>query len=367
MTESRAAVLRDPAGPFSIETVIVDAPRPGEALVRVVGAGMCHTDQLGRAGVFGEAFLPAVLGHEGSGVVEAVGPGVSSVEPGDHVVLSFDYCGTCPACLSGAPANCALFELSNLTGLRPDGSGSAKDASGAPLTSRWFAQSSFAHYTLATERNMVKVAKDVPLALLGPLGCGIQTGAGAVLNTARLSPGESIAVFGVGAVGLAAIMAAKASGAGDIVAVDLNPARREAALRLGATRAVDGAHPDLATEIRAGGPGVDVTFDTTGVTAAMSAAVEVLTRPGRCVLVGAGMDLLTVHPASLVGKTVTYVYEGDAIPQLFIPRLITLWKKGLFPFDELITTYPLADINQAEADTHKGTVIKPVLLMDAEA
>ncbi|GAB2831977.1 NAD(P)-dependent alcohol dehydrogenase [Actinocorallia aurea] len=363
MTESRAAVLRDTAAPFSIETVTVDAPQPGEALVRVVGAGMCHTDQLGRAGVFGETFLPAILGHEGSGVVEAVGEGVTAVAPGDHVVLTFEYCGKCAACISGQPANCALFELSNLTGLRPDGTGSAQDASGAPLTSRWFGQSSFAQYTLATERNMVKVDKDIPLELLGPLGCGIQTGAGAVLNSARLAPGESIAVFGTGAVGLAAIMAAKASGATDIVAVDLNPARREAALELGATRAVDGADPNLVAEIRGAGPGLDVSFDTTGVTSAMSAAVDVLGRPGRCILVGAGMDMFTVHPAGLVGKTVTYVYEGDAIPHLFIPRLLTLWKQGLFPFDKLITTYPLTDINQAEADTHKGTAIKPVLLM----
>ncbi|WP_106400771.1 NAD(P)-dependent alcohol dehydrogenase [Actinocorallia populi] len=363
MTESRSAVLRDLTGPYSIETVTIADPGPGEALVRVAATGMCHTDQLGRLGVFGEAFLPAILGHEGAGVVEAVGPGVTSVAPGDHVVLTFDSCGTCPACLTGAPANCALFELNNLTGNRPDGSGCATDASGAPVTSRWFGQSSFGQFTLATERNMVKVGKDVPLAVLGPLGCGIQTGAGAVLNTAKLAPGQSIAVFGTGAVGLAAVMAAKASGAGEIVAVDLNPARRETALELGATRAVDGADPALADEIRAGGPGMDVTFDTTGVASVMATAVEVLARPGACILVGAGMDVLTVHPASLAGKTVTYVYEGDAVPRVFIPRLIGLWKRGLFPFDRLIKEYPLEEIDQAEADTNAGKVIKPVLVM----
>ncbi|GAA0960025.1 NAD(P)-dependent alcohol dehydrogenase [Actinocorallia libanotica] len=365
MTESRSAVLRDFAAPYSIETVTVADPGPGEALVRVAATGMCHTDQFGRSGVFGEAFLPVILGHEGSGVVEAVGPGVTSVAPGDHVVLSFDFCGECAACRTGAPANCAMFELHNLSGNRPDGSGCVTDASGAPVTSRWFGQSSFGQFTLATERNMVKVDKDVPLGILGPLGCGVQTGAGAVLNTARLAPGQSIAVFGTGAVGLAAIMAAKASGAGEIVAVDLNPARRGTALELGATRAVDGADPALVAEVRAGGPGMDVAFDTTGVSAVMGAAVEVLARPGTCVLVGAGMDVFTVHPASLAGRTVTYVYEGDAVPQVFIPRLIGLWRRGLFPFDRLIRQYPLEEIDRAEADAHAGTVIKPVLVMPA--
>ncbi len=363
MTQSRSAVLRDVAAPYSIETVTVADPGPGEALVRVAAAGMCHTDQLGRSGLLGETFLPAVLGHEGSGIVEAVGPRVTSVAPGDHVVLTFDSCGTCASCISGAPSNCEQFELRNLTGGRVDGSGCVTDAAGAPVTSRWFGQSSFGEFTLATERNMVKVDKDIPLELLGPLGCGLQTGAGAVLNTARLAPGQSIAVFGAGAVGMAAIMAAKASGAGEIIAVDLNPARRELALELGATRAVDGADPALAAEIRGSGTGVDVSFDTTSVSAVMSTAIEVLARPGLCVLVGGGLDMLTLHPAFLAGKTLTYVYEGGAIPQLFIPRLLGLWRRGMFPFDRLITRYPLEDIGKAEADAHAGTAIKPVLLM----
>ena len=379
MPEARSAVLRDITAPYSVETVTVAPPGPGEVLVRVVAAGMCHTDEIARSGLLGEHFLPAVLGHEGSGVVEEVGQGVTTLAPGDPVVLTFDSCGSCGPCRSGTPTHCASFEARNLAGIRPDGTGAVTDADGNPLTSRWVGQSSFGAYAIATERNTIKVDADVPLRLLGPLGCGIQTGAGVVLNTVKLAPGQSIAVFGTGAVGLAAILAAKLSGASDIVAVDLHPGRRELALELGATRAVDGADPDVAAAVRGtgtgldgtgldgtglDGTGLDVTFDTTGVPAVMSTAIDVLRRPGRCVLVGAGFEPLTVHPVSLAGKTLTYVYEGDAVPHVFIPRLIALWKRGRFPFDRLITEYPLDQINQAESDARSGTVVKPVLLME---
>ena len=363
MAKSRSAVLRDIASPYSIEDVELDEPGPGEALVRVRGAGLCHTDLLGRSGLLGDAFLPAVLGHEGAGVVERVGPGVTAVAPGDYVVLSFDSCGACPACLSGSPSICEQFELRNLTGSRADGSRGARDAGGALVTSRWFAQSSHGQYALATERNMVRVEQGLPLELLGPLGCGLQTGAGAVLNQMRLAPGQSLAVFGAGAVGLSAVMAAKAAGATDIVAVDLNPARLALAAELGATRVVDGADPGLAASVAGQAGGVDFSFDTTSVAAVMATAIAVVKRPGTCVLVGAGMDSLTVHPASLAGKTLTYCYEGAAVPQLFIPRLIGLWRQGLFPFDKLITTYRLDEIDRAEADAISGVTVKPVVLM----
>ncbi|ROO87275.1 aryl-alcohol dehydrogenase [Actinocorallia herbida] len=363
MTTSLSAVLRDPAGPYSLETLELDEPGPSEALVRVVASGLCHTDLMGRAGVLGEHFLPAVLGHEGSGVVEKVGPGVTDFAPGDHVVLSFDSCGTCPGCLAGRPTDCTGFEARNLSGLTADGRRTARDARGEPVTNRWFGQSSFARYSLTTVRNMVKVEQDLPLELLGPLGCSIQTGAGSVLNAMRLAPGQSLAVFGAGAVGLSAIMAARLSGASDIVAVDLNPARRDLALKLGATRAVDGGDADVVGAVTGGGGGLDFSFDTTGVSAVMANAVRVLNRPGTCILVGAGMDMLTLHPAELTGKTVTYLYEGGAVPQLFIPRLIELWRQGVFPFEELITRYRLDEIDRAEADAIAGTAVKPVLVM----
>ena len=362
MTTSLSAVLRDPAAPYSIEYVELDDPGPGEALVNVTATGLCHTDFIGRSGVLGADFLPAVLGHEGAGVVEKVGPGVTTVEPGDHVVLSFDSCGQCAGCLAGRPTDCAAFEARNLTGLTADGRRTARDAHGTPVTNRWFGQSSFGQYALATTRNMVKVDRDLPLDLLGPLGCGVQTGAGSVLNVMRLAPGQTLAVFGAGAVGMSAIMAAKLSGAADVVAVDINPARRDLALKLGATRAVDGADPGVVQAV-AGVSGLDFSFDTTGVGAVMANAVRVLKRPGSCVLVGAGTDTCSLHPAELTGKTLTFCYEGAAVPQLFIPYLIDLWRQGLFPFDEMITKYPLAELSRAESDATAGTAVKPVIVM----
>jgi aryl-alcohol dehydrogenase len=207
------------------------------------------------------------------------------------------------------------------------------------------------------------VAPDLPLELAGPLGCGVQTGAGSVLNVMRPAPGQSVVVFGSGAVGLSAVMAAVLAGARDVVAVDLDPGRRDLALELGATRALDGADPDLADAVRNGGPGADFTLDTTGVATVMTTAIEVLRRPGLAVFVAAGLEMLTVHPAFLAGKTVTYVYEGASLPRVFVPQLVDAWRAGRFPFDRLVRRYPLAEIDAAEADATAGTVVKPVLVM----
>jgi aryl-alcohol dehydrogenase len=354
-----AAVLRATDAAYSIETVEVGPPRRGEVLVRVVGAGMCATDHFGRSGLLGDAFLPAILGHEGAGVVEAVGDGVTGVAPGDHVVLTFDSCGACEACAGGTPTCCASFEALNLGGRRPDGSASARDATGAELTSRWFGQSSLAGHAVATARNVVKVDAEAPLELLGPLGCGVQTGAGAVLNVMRPSPTQSVAVFGTGAVGLSAVLAAALCGVRDVVAVDVDESRRELALELGATRAVDGADPDVVAAVGA----VDFTLDTTALGPVMANAVLALRRPGLAVLVGAGLEMLTLHPSALAGRSVTYVYEGGGVPQVFIPRLVELWRAGRFPFDRLVRTYPLAEIDTAEADAHAGRTVKPVILL----
>jgi aryl-alcohol dehydrogenase len=363
MIRSRAAVLRGPDEPYAVEEVMIDAPRPGEVLVRVVGAGLCHTDLIGRSGYFGPDFYPVILGHEGAGVVDRVGEGVTAVAPEDHVVLTFDSCGTCPPCLHGSPAYCMTFRERNLSGRRLDHSGSARDTTGKPITSRWFAQSSFSEYSIATERNVVRVDPEAPLGLLGPLGCGVQTGAGAVLNELRVRPGQRIVVFGVGAVGLSAVMAAKLAGAGEIVAVDLNPARLTLAVELGATRTVNAAADDLTGAVLAGGPGFDFSVDTTGVGTVMSTAVGVLAWQGRCALIGGGADSLNVRPSELGGRSVTYVYEGSAIPQLFIPELIAFWQKGLFPFDRMIQHYKLDELNAAESDARNGVAVKPVLLM----
>jgi aryl-alcohol dehydrogenase len=352
----QAAVLRDPAKPFAIEEIELGEPGPGEVLVRVVGAGMCHTDVVLR--MLPELPLPMVFGHEGSGVVEAVGPGVSRVAPGDHVVLSYDSCGWCAQCMTGAAPYCDQFMARNLTGARVDGTTGATDSAGLPVAARWFGQSSFASHAIATERNVVPVDASLPLESLGPLGCGLQTGAGSVLIALGVRAASSIAVFGTGAVGLAAVMAARVAGAAEIIAVDLHPARRELALELGATRAIDGADPDLAAAIGR----VDYCFDTTGVPAVAATAIAVLRAGGTCGLVGAGGGAITLRPEALGGKSVRYIMEGEAVPQLFIPRLIRLWRQGRFPFDRLLRSYPLDQINDAERACADGTTIKPILL-----
>jgi aryl-alcohol dehydrogenase len=351
----QAAILRDPAKPFTIEEIELGEPGPGEVLVRVAGAGMCHTDVVLRTAP--KLRLPMVFGHEGSGVVEAVGPGVRAVAPGDHVVLSYDSCGQCARCLASMAPYCDQFMARNVTGTRIDGTGGATDSAGLPVGARWFGQSSFASHAIATERNVVAVDASLPLEVLGPLGCGLQTGAGSVLIALGVRPATSIAVFGTGAVGLAAVMAARIAGAAEIIAVDLHPVRRDLAVELGATRALDGADPDLAAAVGQ----VDYCFDTTGVPAVVATAVSVLRPGGTCGLVGVGGEI-TLRPEALAGRNLRYILEGDAVPQQFIPRLIGLWQRGRFPFDRLLRRYPLDEVNDAERDCANGTTIKPILL-----
>lgn len=355
-----AAVLRDPKGAWGIEQLTLDGPGPGEVAIEVAGVGLCHTDLVPRVAPIA---LPIVCGHEGSGIVTAVGDGVTDLAVGDHVVGSFDWCGTCRSCVAGRPAYCTTFFLRNMSGRRADGSTNAKDADGKDVSARWFAQSSFADAAVVPARNLVKVADDLPLELLGPLGCGFQTGAGAVLNSLAVQPGSSIVVFGVGAVGLAAILAAKHAGAETIVAVDLKLERLALATKYGATHAVDGAAEDLGKQLRKATRGADYTFDTTGVPRVIGAAIDALNPLGVCGLVGAQQSDLRIDPMQLaVGRTVKGIVEGDSVPRQFIPQLIALWREGKFPFDELITTFPLAAIAEAERAMHIGAVVKPVLL-----
>ncbi|MFJ3709174.1 NAD(P)-dependent alcohol dehydrogenase [Streptomyces sp. NBC_01387] len=359
----RAAVLRHPALPFTVEDVNLAEPGPDEVLVRIAGVGFCHTDLLPRTPRAGIA-LPLVPGHEGSGVVEAVGQHVTDVAPGDRVVMSFDSCGNCRACLGGRPANCATFFPRNLTGRRPDGSGTARGQAGEEISARWFAQSSFATHAVVPARSLVPVPPSAPpLELLGTLGCGFQTGAGAVLNSLRVRAGSSIVVSGTGAVGLAAVMAAYAAGATVVVAVDIHPLRRKLAEEYGATHTLDGHSRDLTEEIREITDGADYALDTTGVPSVITSLIRALHSHGTCGLVGVQHGDLTVDPLLLAaGRTVKGIIEGDAVPRLFVPQLIGLWQQGRFPFDRLIRTYPLDAINQAERDVASGEVVKAVLL-----
>jgi aryl-alcohol dehydrogenase len=361
-----AAVVREPEGKFSIEDVELDAPQPGEVLVEIHSVGVCHTD-IGVRNQWLPMPLPAVLGHEGAGVVSAVGEGVSSVAPGDKVVLTFNFCGECPTCSGGEPAYCLNFLAHNFAGSRLDGTNSLH--TDGELHGNYFGQSSFASHAIANERNVVKLGADADLSLVGPLGCGLLTGAGTVFNTFDPAPEQTVAVFGSGAVGLAAVMAAKVVGARAIVAVDRVPARLELARELGATHTVDTSQvEDVPAAVReATGMGADFAVDTTAVPAVMRACVSSLAPRGTAGLLGLGLpgtelsiDMLEL---AVPGRKVVGVIEGDADPHTMIPRLIELQAEGRFPFEKLVKVYPFEAINQAVDDSESGVTLKPVLTL----
>ncbi|UOQ57092.1 NAD(P)-dependent alcohol dehydrogenase [Leucobacter allii] len=362
----QAAVATAPQTDLEIRELELDEPRPDEVTVRLVASGVCHTDAIVRDQWY-PVPLPAVLGHEGSGVVEAVGADVTDLAVGDKVVLAPASCGVCEHCIAGHPQYCVDFSPLNFGGSRPDGARMFSEH-GSPISSNFFGQSSFASVTNVRARNAVKVADDAPLELLGPLGCGIMTGSGSVLNVLRPGAGESIAVFGTGAVGLAGMLAAVASGATTIIMVDIVPSRLEFAKELGATHVVDSREVDPVEAIReiTGGRGVQYALDTTGVPQVFAQMTKSLALRGHGVLVGAA-KLGTEAPFDIgtlltSGISISMVVEGDAVPREFIPKLIALHERGLFPFDRLVKRYPFAEINRAFADSESGETIKPVLV-----
>jgi aryl-alcohol dehydrogenase len=359
----QAAVVRE-RGSFQLESLDLAEPIADEVLVEMVATGMCHTDLAVRDQHI-PLPLPAVLGHEGAGIVARVGPNVTKVKPGDHVLMSYASCGHCNNCLSGQPAYCASFLAYNVGTRRPDGS-CTHHKNGEPLTACFFYQSSFATHALTHVRNIVRVDPSLPLETLAPLGCGIQTGAGAVLNCLSPKAGSSLVVFGAGAVGLSAIMAAAVSGCTPIIAVDLQESRLSLAKELGATHTVGAKSADVLGEIRriGGGAGVDYAVEATGIPSVMTQAFDALHARGVAVVLGvapAGAAVTLDASSLLGGKTIRGVIEGESIPDVFIPRLIALWQAGRFPFDRLLRFYSLDQINEAARDSERGTTIKPVL------
>ena len=362
---TRAAVVESGGAPFTLSDVTLDDPGPREAVVRLVATGLCHTD-LGVASGGLPFPLPGVLGHEGAGVVEAVGSAVTGVAPGDHVVLSFTSCGDCRNCDGGHPAYCATWlPLNLLGGRRADGS-STISRDGDPLGGHFFGQSSFAERALVDERSLVKVDQDVPLESIAPLGCGVQTGVGAVWNVLKPVTGSTIAVLGAGAVGLSAVMAAALTPATTIVAVDRVAERLELAKELGATHTVNAAEEDLGEALAGitGGQGADGIVETTGNVGVLRQGVDALAARGTVVVVGAppfGSEVSLDVNGLLGGKQIVGLTLGDAETQSFIPALVRLVKEGRLPLHRLISTYPFADIDQAVRDMGAGKAIKPVL------
>jgi aryl-alcohol dehydrogenase len=363
MTKIKAAVVRSNGGPFEVENLELGEPRSDEVLVRIAGAGVCHTDMVCRDQYF-PVPLPSVFGHEGSGVVERVGADVTKVKPGDHVVLSYGSCGRCMNCLTGKPAYCLELYQYNFLGTRIDGSSALSDPSGV-IHGHFFCQSSFATHALASQRNTVKVDSAAPLWLLGPLGCGVQTGAGAVMNALQPKAGTSIAIFGAGTVGLSAVMAARLCGCSRIVAVDPIASRRKLALELGATDVIDPRADNPITRIQElTQGGCNHSLECTGLAAVVRQAVESLALTGICGVIGVsrlGTELTLDMNSILFGRGLRGIIEGDSVADEFIPKLIALHAQGRFPFDKLITPFAFDQIQAAVEASERGEVVKAVL------
>ncbi|MBB6290524.1 MULTISPECIES: NAD(P)-dependent alcohol dehydrogenase [unclassified Pseudomonas] len=364
-----AAVMRSSNARFELESIELDAPRADEVLVRIVGAGVCHTDLVAQEGYF-PLPMPAVFGHEGAGIVEQVGSAVTKVRPGDRVALTFNSCGQCSCCLAESSPYCKLFTPLNYSGARMDGSKTLRGKDGA-ISGSFFGQSSFASYSIASERNVVKVLDGVQLEFASVLGCGVQTGAGAVMRSMVCRPRSSLMVLGGGAVGLSAVLGGVVQGCSTIIVVEPLQGRRELALSLGATHVIDpAACDDLSSAARSICPdGVDYVLDTSGRHSVVSAVPRILAARGTFGFVGvppANERELSL-PGTLLqlmrgGFTYRGIIEGDSEPDVFLPQLMELYLAGRFPFDRMIKTYPLAHINEAIADQHRGLCTKVVLL-----
>ncbi len=362
-----AAVSRAGAPYPEVTTVDIEPPRAGEVLVRIVASGICHTDLGAHAGRGAGTPKPVVLGHEGAGIVEQVGEGVTTLQPGDHVVLSGSSCGECPSCRRNFPSYCHEMLPRNFGGLRMDGT-SALTENGTRLFGHFFGQSSFAQYSIASERTAVKVSREIPLRILGPLGCGVVTGAGAVLYSLQVRPGDSLAVFGTGGVGLSAVMAARLAGASRIIAVDVIPERLALARDLGATDTIDARTGNAGEAIRdLTGHGVNFSFNTTLAPEVFTQALECLAMRGVAGFVTAprGEWKPAMFPMLAGGRRLQGILGGDAAPQIAIPMLIEYFRQGRLPFDRLIRFYPFNRIADAFRDMEHGAAIKPVVEMAA--
>ncbi|MTV82660.1 NAD(P)-dependent alcohol dehydrogenase [Secundilactobacillus folii] len=362
-----AAVAEKQGANLSIRDVELDDHlKADEILVKTVASGICSMDILeSNGGPTGQSPIPMILGHEGAGIVQKVGASVSEFKPGDHVTVSYASCGTCKQCVLGHPYACERMNELTFGGKDIDG-GMRYSMDGKPLSS-FFQQSSFGSYMKVQARNVAKVDDSVDLKLLGPLGCGLQTGAGTVLNELDPQPGDGIIVFGTGTVGLAAIMAAKIAHCDPIIAVDVFDNRLELAQELGATNVINSkSTSDVPAEVqKIAAGGVDYAVVAAGVNGLAEEAVRSVGIFGTVAIIGGALkgEFNMAFDFLAFEHTVKGVLQGSSLPKIFIPKLIHLFKQGQFPFDKLVKFYDLDQVNQAFEDSKNGKVVKPILVM----
>jgi S-(hydroxymethyl)glutathione dehydrogenase/alcohol dehydrogenase len=366
--KTRAAVAWEAGKPLEIEEIELGGPKAGEVLLRNVATGVCHTDAFTLSGEDPEGLFPAVLGHEGGAIVEEVGSGVTSLAVGDHVIpLYTPECGECDFCTSGKTNLCQAIRVTQGQGLMPDGT-SRFSLNGKPIH-HYMGTSTFSEYTVLPEIAVARISKEAPLEKVCLLGCGITTGIGAVLNTARVEPGATVAVFGLGGVGLSAIQGATMANAGRILAIDINPDKFELAKQLGATDTVnprdyDAPIQDVVVELTNGG--VDYSFECVGNVDLMRSALECCHKGwGESVIVGvagAGQEIST-RPFQLVtGRVWRGTAFGGCKGRSQLPDMVEQYMKGEIKIDEFITyTMPLEDINKAFDLMHEGKSIRSVI------
>ena len=365
MTSGRAAVL-DAPGALVVADVEFGAPGTGEVLVKLVASGLCHTDLGVIAGGIPFA-TPGIIGHEGAGVVAAVGDGVTSVAVGDKVLLSFTSCGDCAACHSAHPAYCETWLPRNLLGMfRSEDSGNVT-RDGDPVSTHFFGQSSFGQYSIADERSIVRVDPDADLAVLAPLGCGILTGFGSIWNVLDPGSDDVVAVYGTGAVGLSAVIAASLRSPAQLIAIDIVDERLALARELGATATINAKTENVAERLGelTGGRGVTKSFDTTGSPQVARGALDAAAVRGTVLVCGApppGTEIPVDIQGILAGKVLRGVTMGDTDPRVLIPQLVALHAEGKLPLERLEKTYTLDEIGQAAEDMHHGVTVKPVIL-----
>ena len=364
----KAAVASRAGAPLEITEVDLEGPKPGEVLVEIKATGICHTDAFTLSGRDPEGLFPAILGHEGAGVVVEIGAGVSTLAPGDHVIpLYIPECRNCEACLSGKTNLCVAIRETQGKGLMPDGT--SRFSRGGRMIHHYMGTSTFANYTVVPEIALAKVRADAPFDKICYIGCGVTTGIGAVINTAKVAPGDRVAVFGIGGIGLNVIQGARLAGARMIVAIDLNPAREAIARKFGATDFVNPSEvrgdlvPYLVDLTRGG---ADYAFECVGNVKLMRQALECCHRGwGTCVIVGvagAGEEIST-RPFQLVtGRTWKGTAFGGARGRRDVPKIVDWYMEGRINIDDLIThTMPLEQINDAFDLMHAGKSIRTVV------